>query len=362
MAPPTTLRHFCNLPVDIQRHIFDIPTAEAFASLTPTIPMRVYFLSQDARDWRIDAPVGECYTEIDRTEGPTEAHIPLVLLYSQTQAAMERVEVPDVVVDYTTPGIMKYRGQSLKNCPPLPLRGGATQELLLRVDEKLHSDGCKYSAKELFTALSRVFGTGLRRIHLKPEGMGWNTRVRRTSQISSPTYMVWNKMIRSSQGTKTAYTVKKSDLLWRHGWMSPFGLPETWNGEYRQVTQTELGEFDGEECRVFTHTIRVLNNRCKVNVDKRWACAEIVRHYPDGRTLVNSGFKKAEPVQKLNCTSLDVWSRCRLQQLATLAKEYFPSLEYVSVLDVFEAEDDSTSSALNSINSEDDFPFPVWLS
>jgi hypothetical protein len=96
-------------------------------------------------------------------------------------------------------------------------------------------------------------------------------------------------------------------------------LPALAEDGHRRVDLRRRGEFADEEAKEFW-SIRPCGS-----IDQH---AEVIRQYPDGRTLINSAVKKSLAEHGYpTVTSTDL-----LQQAAVLATRYFPLLEYISVL------------------------------
>jgi hypothetical protein len=271
--------------------------AQASGPVISTTSARVCFIGQNPPNGTSNTAVAKYYVKIYGTNGPNQIYQPLSDLCSEARAAVERVHVPDVAVLSTKTGDLVYQRRPRTNCIPVRLHGGGAQEFILRTELSLHRRG--YDARQLLSSLTHCFGNRVRRIHLI-NGMTSNT------------------MIRSSQGANTTYRIMWSSPVWdfeRIVRASFPGLPEPSDSEYQAIqAQPEVGEFGEEECRLFTPTTRKWASPTREAV-----YAELIRQYPDGRSLVNSAVKKERAKENPNEPCLRMSARYLLQQAATLA-------------------------------------------
>jgi hypothetical protein len=351
MAPSTHLPRFTELPVDVQRYVFDLAAIDASTDqrilatrsiLTTHLQVSITRMPQLPEDSTSNAAAGEYYLEIERPNWRNLAYIPLLRLCRDARAAMAEQEVFVVTMHpYVTGWVHHVREWvrylwSQSTSPPLPLFGGVTRELLLvrpsdpnlvrdahahmiSMDQLLHLTRSSYpdlgyDAQQVLISMAQVFGTQVRRIHLCGVALadvssGWHYfRSEQTARIYGLPYW-WHLDPEWHWRLEEAI----NDQFPKLPTPAEYGHP--------QVNQHRVGEFADEDARVFmlgpcTGTRRI---------DQY---AEVIRQYPDGRTLMNSGVKE-HLAQYGYPTAI---SRDLLQQVAGLATRYFPLLEYISVL------------------------------
>lgn len=272
---------------------------------------------------------------IDRTRGQHEAYQPLLSLCSESRAETVGNEVFQLLMGtYDLPFKMcqhllrtRLPGSSNPSIPAVPIFDGAVRDLIL-IPPPARTTW--HNTAELLGALSRVFGTGLRRIYLQNEPPPHRMR----------------------------YALMAEDTCWRYVFDRDFGgegldrlIEDIFPGldkisvddDLRQLEMLSArSELETEAARIFgflrTPDSQTLPVKVRFGVHGKWEAkeaqdkcyGEVIRHYRGGKTMANKALKAGiKTISSSDCPTAH--SQYLLEQLAQLAGKYFPNLESVSI-------------------------------
>lgn len=311
-APYSWIRR---LPAEIRHNIIRIAAKSLTRQYpTPTTPVELSIrYSRDSNG----VPKKQYWAKGYRSVAQHESLEPLLGACKTTRTAVLGTEVFSLEIkrDTNRPNRpLPLYDRFVQNPPPLPLFEGATQDLVLsKVSGEL-------DLWNLFSTISCLFGTKIRRIHL--------TNVLEKELQSWP-----REWIPSSQ-TQGAYLSGRDgrdlgavEAIFRHGTLASFGIIVQDN-----VHRPVESMFEHEDALAFEISA-IQRHREGVpypqhQPSKPVQICEVLRQYSDGRLMMNKGLLNAGVEARDN-------SFCPMGQevfkgIARFASSSFPDIEYVS--------------------------------
>lgn len=204
----------------------------------------------------------------------------------------------------------------------LPLLSGATRDVVWgKRDETLYVRGLRMSPAMYLTVIARVFGAGVKRLHLLGPGLPDPQPHDDPADVVTVAVPETGRTYRLKRHAPVPHGNFEGNLVGEMGRGLPYVDLTNHPDLYSQIDDDEVGEFDDSDSFVFD-----INRK---DEGERKMYGEVLRYYRGGEIEVNAGLKhtlwEASGMPR-------EFTRVRLGQVIEVAAARLEELEYISVL------------------------------